>query len=96
MYIFKNALTSIVRNKGRNLLIGIIILVISCAVSVTLAINSSSRRLIESYESKYEVEATIGMNRENMMKDFNPEDRENSKIVCKKCLVWQVVLLLMI
>lgn len=79
MYIFKNALTSIVRNKGRNLLIGIIILVISCAVSVTLAINSSSRRLIESYESKYEVEATIGMNRENMMKDFNPEDRENSK-----------------
>ena len=89
MYIFKNALTSIVRNKGRNLLIGIIILVISCAVSVTLAINSSSRRLIESYESKYEVEATIGMNRENMMKDFNPE-------VCKKCLVWQVVLLLMI
>ncbi len=79
MYILKNALTSIVRNKGRNLLIGIIILVISCAVSVTLAINNSSSSLIKSYESKYDVEATIGMNRENMMQNFNPEDKENSK-----------------
>lgn len=79
MYILKNALTSIVRNKGRNFLIGIIILVISCTVSITLAINNSSNRLISSYESKYEVEATITMNRENMMGKFNPEDRENSK-----------------
>lgn len=79
MYILKNALTSIVRNKGRNLLIGIIILAISCAVSVTLAINNSSSSLIKSYEEKYEVEATIGMNRENIMQNFNPEDRNNSK-----------------
>lgn len=84
MYILKNALTSIVRNKGRNLLIGIIILVISCAVSVTLAINNSSSSLIKSYELKYEVEATIGMNRQNMMKDFNPEDRENSKNIMQE------------
>lgn len=79
MYILKNALTSINRNKGRNILIGSIILVIACAVSVTLAINNSSSSLIKSYEDKYEVEATIGVNRENMMKDFNPEDRDVSK-----------------
>lgn len=79
MYIFKNAIVSIVRNKGRNLLIGIIILVISCATAVTLAINNSSSSLIESYKSKYEVEATLGINRENMMKDFNPQDRDTSK-----------------
>lgn len=79
MYILKNALTSINRNKGRNILIGSIILVIACAVSVTLAINNSSSSLIKSYEDKYEVEATIGVNRENMMKDFNPEDRDGSK-----------------
>lgn len=84
MYILKNALTSIVRNKGRNLLIGIIILAISCAVSVTLAIKNSSSSLIKSYESKYEVEATIGMNRENMMKNFNPGDRSNSKDMMKE------------
>ena len=79
MYIFKNAIVSILRNKGRNLLIGIIILVISSATAVTLAINNSSNSLIESYKSKYEVEATLGVNRENMMKDFNPEDKDNSK-----------------
>ncbi|MGN1379713.1 MAG: ABC transporter permease [Bacilli bacterium] len=79
MYILKNAITSITRNKGRNLLIGIIILVIACAVSVTLAINNTSTSLINAYEDKYEVQATIGINRDNMMKDFNPEDRENSK-----------------
>lgn len=79
MYILKNAVTSIARNKGRNLLIGIVILVIACFASVTLAINNSSSSLISSYEDKYEVEATIGINRDNMMKDFNPEDRDNSK-----------------
>lgn len=79
MYILKNAVTSIVRNKGRNLLIGSVILVIACFASVTLAINNSSNSLINSYEDKYEVEATIGINRDNMMKDFNPEDRDNSK-----------------
>ena len=79
MYILKNAITSIMRNKGRNLLIGIIILVISCAVSVTLAITNSYKILIKSYEAKYNLEATIGVNRDNIMKDFNPEDRENSK-----------------
>lgn len=79
MYILKNALTSIVRNKGRNLLIGIIILVISSAVSVTLAINNSSSSLIESYKAKYEVEATLGVDRTSMMQNFDPSDRENSK-----------------
>lgn len=79
MYILKNAVTSIVRNKSRNILIGVIVLVISCAVAVTLAINNSSTSLIESYQSKYEVEATLGMNRENMMKDFDPKNRDDSK-----------------
>ncbi|MCQ5121920.1 FtsX-like permease family protein [Massilicoli timonensis] len=78
-YIFKNALLSITRNKGRNLLIGILILVISCAVSVALAIDHASAALIASYEDKYEVEATIAMNRENMMQNFDPENREDAK-----------------
>ena len=79
MYIFKNAITSIIRNKGRNILIGIIILVISCAASVTLAINNSSTNLIEAYKDKYEVEATLGVNRGNMMGKFNPKDMEGSR-----------------
>ena len=79
MYILKNAITSIVRNKGRNLLIGIIILVILCATSVTLAINNSSSSLIESYKSKYETEATFAVDRKNLMGQFDPNDKEASK-----------------
>lgn len=79
MYILKNAITSITRNKGRNILIGIIIMIISTSVAVTLAINNTASSLIKSYKEKYQVEATISINRENMMKDFNPEDKESSK-----------------
>lgn len=85
MYILKNAITSITRNIGRNLLIGIIVVVISASCAVTLAIRNSANSLIESYESKYEVTATIGINRESMRgemkfdRDMADEDRENQK-----------------
>ncbi len=79
MYILKNAITSITRNKGRNILIGLVILVIACATSITLAINNTSTNLINTYKSKYQTEATIGINRENMMKDYNQENKEESK-----------------
>lgn len=72
MYILKNAITSIKRNKGRNLLIGLIIIIIASAVTVTLAINNTASSLIKAYKDKYQVEASITFNRENMMKDkFN-------------------------
>ena len=79
MHILKNAITSIKRNKGRNLLIGLITIIIASAVTVTLAINNTATNLIKAYKDKYQVEASITFNRENMMKDFNPNDRENSK-----------------
>lgn len=85
MYILKNALVSISRNKGRNLLIGIIVVVISCAAAVTLAIRNSATSLIESYENQYEVTATIGINRENMRgqmqmdRNMSEEDREDQR-----------------
>ena len=82
MYILKNAFISIVRNKGRNILIGVIILVISLSSTVALAINNTASRLISSYESAYEKEVTISFNRESMMKgaDFsNEEGKDKAK-----------------
>jgi len=76
MFIFKNALISIARNKGRNILIGIIILVIACASTITLAINNTVSDLINSYQSAYDKELTISFNRENMMNDFDFSKRE--------------------
>lgn len=85
MYIIKNALVSISRNKGRNILIGIIAIVISCAASIALAIKNSATALISSYENQYDVTATIGINRENMKdqmhmdRDATDSERENQK-----------------
>ena len=85
MYIIKNALVSISRNKGRNLLIGIIVVVISCAAAITLAIRNSAQALIASYENQYEVTATIGVNRESMRnemqmdKNMTPDERDEKK-----------------
>lgn len=74
MYIFKNAFKSISRNKGRSVLIGIIVLVISIACSVALAINNTASDLIDSYASTYETEAKISFNRQAMMGEFDPSD----------------------
>ena len=79
MYILKNAFISIKRNIGRNVLIGIIILVVSCAASVTLAIRNSANSIIKSYEEKYDIIATIQTNRESLMKNFNSNDRTSGK-----------------
>lgn len=76
MYILKNAFISITRNKGRNILIGAIILVVACACTVTLAINNTASDLINSYESAYDKELTISFNREKMMEDVDFSNRD--------------------
>ena len=76
MYILKNAIISITRNKGRNILIGIIVLVIACCSTITLAIKNTATSLINSYKDAYEVEATIGFNRENMKDKFDFTNKE--------------------
>lgn len=85
MYILKNAFVSITRNKGRNLLIGVIVVVIACSTTIALAIRSAANNLIESYENQYDVVATIGINREfmrgemKMDKNISDLDREERK-----------------
>ena len=71
MFIFKNAWISITRNKGRNILIGAIILVIACACTITLAINNTASDLINSYSSVYAKELTLSFDRKQMMGGFD-------------------------
>lgn len=84
MFILKNAIISITRNKSRNILIGVIILVIACASTITLAINNTASDLINSYESAYDKELTISFNRTNMMKDVDFSDKENRDSIKEK------------
>ena len=83
MYIFKNAWLSITRNKGRNVLIGIIILVISLCATVTLAIRNSANKLIDSYKDAYQIEATISFSRKNVMESFDPTSDNRDEIMEK-------------
>lgn len=78
MYIFKNALLNIRRNIGRNILIGIIIMVIAFSSAITLSIRNSADKIVKSYEEKYQLEATIGMNRNALTSSFkeNAGDQE--------------------
>lgn len=84
MFILKNAFISITRNKGRNILIGVIILVIACAATITLAINNTASDLISSYENSYDKELTISFDREKMMKDVDFSDKDNRESAREK------------
>jgi len=70
MYILKNSLISIFRNKGRNILIGLIILTIACASTVTLAIRNTANNIVKSYEEANDLVATISFNRQQLMQKF--------------------------
>ena len=78
MYIFKNAFKNITRNKGRNILIGTIILVVACSCAVTLAIKNSATKLIDSYASQYQTIASIGIDRKAMMGNFDPSSKSST------------------
>ena len=55
MYIVKNAWINIKRHLGRNILIGLIVLVVALSSTVALSINTSGNKLIESYKNKNEL-----------------------------------------
>ena len=81
MYILKNSIISIMRNKGRNILIGIIILVIACASTVTLAIRNTANTLVKNYEEAHDIIATISFNRQQLSQNFKGgEDAQKSNI----------------
>lgn len=81
MYILKNSLFSIFRNKGRNILIGLIILTIACSTTVALAIRNTADNIVENYEKANDLIATISFNRELLTSQFKEgEDAQKENI----------------
>lgn len=81
MYILKNSLVSIIRNKGRNILIGLIILTIACASTVTLAIRNTANRIVKNYEESHDLIATISFDRGQLGAQFRGgEDAQKENI----------------
>ena len=75
MYILKNALRSIGRSKGRNILIGIIVLVIAVASCIGLSIQNAAEKAREASLEVSNITAQISVDRDAMMSDI----RENMK-----------------
>ena len=81
MYILKNSLISIFRNKGRNILIGIIILVIAASSTVTLSIRNTANKLVKDYEDSHDIIGTISFNRQELSGKFQGgEDARKTNI----------------
>ena len=81
MYILKNSLVSIIRNKGRNILIGLIILTIACASTVTLAIRNTANRIVKNYEEAHDLITTISFDRGQLGAQFKGgEDAQKENI----------------
>lgn len=53
MYMIKNAAKNILRHKGRNLLIGLILLAVLTASAVAVVINTTSDAIISDYVSRF-------------------------------------------
>ncbi len=70
VYIIKNALRCIGRSKGRNVLIGIIVLVIAGAACIGLSIRQAAQSAKEETLSGMSVTATISVDRQAMMGDM--------------------------
>ncbi|MBR4282811.1 MAG: ABC transporter permease, partial [Clostridia bacterium] len=70
MYIIKNALRCIGRSKGRNILIGIIALVIAVSACLGLSIRQAAESAKESTLEELSITATISYDRSSMMNDM--------------------------
>lgn len=77
MYILKNAWRSISRAKVRNILIGVIVLVIAVSSCVALSIREAAHSAKETYLEDLEVTAQIAMDRSSMMKGFSKDSSES-------------------
>ncbi len=67
MYIIKNAFRCIGRSKGRNVLIGIIVLVIAVSACIGLSIRQAAQSAREETLAGMSVTATISIDRQSMM-----------------------------
>ena len=73
MYVLKNALKSISRSKGRNILIGIIVFVISVSTCLGLSIRQAAANAREDALKNLSITAQISVDRTSMMENMKQE-----------------------
>ncbi len=79
MYIIRNALRCVGRAKGRNILIGIIVLAIAVSACIGLSIRQAAQSAKEDTLSGMSVTATISVDRQSMMGNMKPDESGDGK-----------------
>lgn len=69
MYIVKNAWRNLLRAKGRNILIGLIVCIIALSSCIALIIMESADNTAKDGLNNLDITATIGVDREKLMSD---------------------------
>lgn len=80
MYLIKNAWKNVIRSKGRNLLIGLIVLVISTSACISLSIRESAENIEESGLENTEITGQIAVDRQSMMKSMEESNADQSQM----------------
>lgn len=73
MYILRNAAKNLLRNKGRNILIGIILLAMLSATAISMIINTTSEKIIEDYKTRFGAEVFINVDIDKLMSQNSGE-----------------------
>ncbi|MDR1017672.1 MAG: ABC transporter permease [Lachnospiraceae bacterium] len=73
-----NAFKSISRSKGRNILIGIIVITIAIASAVSLSIKQAANKAKTEGLNNQEITGTIGLDREKLMSEANSSSSSSS------------------
>ena len=67
MYIMKNALKNLARNKGRNMLVGILLFFMLTALCVSVVIESASQKLSGVYIDRFDITATFKVDYQSLI-----------------------------
>lgn len=77
MYILKNAIKNLGRNKGRSFMVLMIALLTLTSVTLSFSIKTLSDTAITHYQNSFCVDATIDYDWEKLEQDFPPKITEN-------------------
>ncbi len=80
MIIVKNAFRNMIRNKGRNLLIGIIITIITLCTCIALAIHQAGSNLVQTYKETNPLSITFSLDMNELRSASDDEKNEFSSL----------------
>lgn len=73
MYIFRNAFKNLSRNRGRNLLLGIIMLILILSTTVALVIHTTTKGIIDDYKTRFGSKVTLEVDFDKLMSESQPD-----------------------